>query len=141
MKVYVVKHGDENEYDIVGIFSNEEQADKFVELAKQEDDRVFAYHEYDVDELLPSIAKLEDLNLYKLHIYYLSDYGSALVEDKVWWHGWHCSQASIDTALEYKGDQSHEFTTDNKWWHRGAVIKAHTPEEAISIAEKIMVRL
>lgn len=145
MKVYVVKHGDENEYDIVGIFSKREDVEKFVELAEKEDDRLF-WHEHDVDDLIPAIFKLEDLSRHRLHIFYLYDLGDQYEDGKTFWRGWRCGLALIDTVLNYTADKSTEYSipyagSPSKHWNRQATIKAHTPEEAISIAEKIMVRL
>lgn len=139
-KVYLVN--DELHETCLGAFSSEEKAEEMIEACKFLGDEL-TWVDYDVDEPLSKLNMFNELEKNGEKIYYLSNHGM-LWNDEVIWGKWYINTAIAANIIdiEYDGDSSKEFSLNReKNWTRYAIIKAHSEDEAIEIAEKIMVRL
>lgn len=140
MKIYLVN--DELHETCLGAFSSEEKAEEMIEACRFLGDEL-TWIDYEVDESLSKLDMLKEMEKNGEKIYSLSTHGGMLWGTDIHWNKWQVSPLTSDSVLDHgdKEDSAIEFTVDGKGWRRYATVKAHSEEEAIEIAEKIVVRL
>jgi hypothetical protein len=138
-KIYIVN--DEVHERCLGAFSSQENAERLIAACEFLGDKL-VWTSYEVDESLSKLEILKEMRKNGERIYSLSTHGMILGTD-IRWNSWWVNTLSAAMILDRESieDMAHEYTINGKDCSRWATVKAHSEDEAIEIAEKIMVRL